>query len=235
MKTYIRQSVREDWRKIQQHLGIVADGIPLKQTAKSVAEALDISLVDDLEGSASLPLDPEISNRGRDGFDAVSPKAIELIRHFESLMVQLPDGRIRAYRDPVGIPTIGWGSIRNEDTGVPIQMGDIIAASTAERWFQMEISDTAKAVDRMVKVPLTREQRGALISFAYNAGTGALAGSTLLRLLNRKDYVGAAKQFERWVYGTDQRGKKVKLRGLQRRRASERNLFEGDTNPIVPA
>lgn len=47
---------------------------------------------------------------------------------------QLPDGRIQAYPDPVGIWTIGCGSIEHLDLNRPILEGDIITLKTAERW-----------------------------------------------------------------------------------------------------
>lgn len=64
-------------------------------------------------------------------------------------------------------------------------------------------------------------QIAALISFAYNVGTGALADSTLLRKLRAKDVAGAAAEFDRW----NKAGGHV-LPGLVKRRAAERALFE---------
>jgi hypothetical protein len=71
---------------------------------------------------------------------------------------------------------------------------------------------------------LDDNQFAALVSFAFNAGNGALKGSTLRKKLNKKDYKGAAGEFRKWVYGTIH-GRKVLLPGLVRRRAQERNLF----------
>jgi lysozyme len=51
-----------------------------------------------------------------------------------------------------------------------------------------------------------------------------LQESTLLRLLNQRDYAGAADQFGRWVYATVN-GVKTELPGLVKRRAAERALF----------
>jgi lysozyme len=61
---------------------------------------------------------------------------------------------------------------------------------------------------------------GALVSFAYNVGVGALGSSTLLRLLNAGDHAGAAAQFGRW----NKAGGKA-LAGLTKRRAAEAALF----------
>ncbi|MBK3803674.1 glycoside hydrolase family protein, partial [Azospirillum brasilense] len=69
------------------------------------------------------------------------------------------------------------------------------------------------------------EPRGALASFVFNLGAGALRDFTLLRLLNQRDYEGAAGQFGRWVFATVD-GVKTRLPGLVKRRAAESLMFE---------
>lgn len=61
----------------------------------------------------------------------------------------------------------------------------------------MAIADAA--VDRLVKVPVSKYQRAALIDFAYNKGAGNLASSTLLRLTNAGQTDAACQQYHRWV------------------------------------
>ena len=87
-----------------------------------------------------------------------------------------------------------------------------------------DLKNFEKRVKRLVKVPLNKNQFGALLSFDFN--TGGLAGSTLLRLLNAGDYMGAANEFGRWVYA----GGKV-ISGLERRRKYEKELF---LQPVPP-
>lgn len=74
----------------------------------------------------------------------------------------------------------------------------------------------AKAVDRLVKVPLNDNERVAYISFVFNVGQTAFAKSTLLKLLNSGSYMDACLQMNRWVYV-----KGVKVRGLENRRKAE--------------
>ncbi|MFK9512027.1 lysozyme, partial [Escherichia coli] len=76
--------------------------------------------------------------------------------------------------------------------------GDTCSQAQADAWAVEEYDAFEARVRRIVTVPLTANQLGALVSFAYNLGTGALASSTLLRLLNAGDYKGAAAQFARW-------------------------------------
>jgi len=96
----------------------------------------------------------------------------------------------------------------------------VITAATAEGILQRDLERVAAQVEPLLKVPVTANQFGALVSFAFNCGVAALCSSTLLRLLNLGDYEGAAGQFERWNKG----GGKI-LAGLVARRAAERALF----------
>jgi lysozyme len=73
----------------------------------------------------------------------------------------------------------------------------------------------------LIKVPVTENMKAAMVSLAYNIGTGAFASSTLLRLLNQgSDKKLVADQFLRW---NKVQGKEVV--GLTNRRKLERELF----------
>jgi lysozyme len=136
-----------------------------------------------------------------------SDKGVALIQDSEGL-------RLTAYKDAVGIPTIGWGH-----TG-DVKMGTTITRAEAERILREDLHDFERAVTRLVKVPLTQNQFDALVCFSFNVGAKALENSTLLRLLNAGNKVGAASQFANW----NKAGGKV-LPGLVTRRAAEAKLF----------
>ena len=130
-------------------------------------------------------------------------------------LIQTFEGcKLSAYLCPAGVPTIGYG----RTTGV--KLGQTITQAQADAWLLEEYDGFERKVRALVKVPLTANQLGALVSFAYNVGTGALGSSTLLRLLNKGDYAGAALQFARW----NKAGGRV-LNGLTRRRKAEADLF----------
>jgi len=95
-----------------------------------------------------------------------------------------------------------------------------ITAGQAESLLRKDILWVEKAVNKLVVVPLTQNQFDALSSIVFNIGEGAFSTSTLLRLLNSKDYEGAANQFPRW---NKQKGRV--LNGLTKRRQEERALF----------
>ena len=77
---------------------------------------------------------------------------------------------------------------------------------------------------RLVKIPLSDQQLAALIDFAFNAGGAALQASTLLRYVNREEFIEAAEQFLRW----NKAGGKV-LKGLTRRCKAREQLFLSGT------
>jgi len=136
---------------------------------------------------------------------------VKLIKRYEGCS-------LKAYKCPAGIWTIGWGqTIWN---GRKVQPGQVITQAEADADLLKEIIRYGNNVKSLVKVPLTEGQLGALTSFAYNLGVGNLGSSTLLRMVNAKDFTGAAKQFARW----NKAGGQV-LKGLVTRRASETHLF----------
>lgn len=159
----------------------------------------------------------------------VSDKCIELIKEFEGYHTEQADGSAKAYQDPVGIWTIGWGSTRNLDEDRPVRPGDVISMATAERWLREDVRFTASVVEDLCTVPLTQGMFDALVSFGYNVGTGqgGLRTSTLLIQLNAMDYQEAAKEFLRWTKG-EVNGVLVDLPGLVRRRRAEADLFASE-------
>jgi len=140
--------------------------------------------------------------------------AEKLIAKFEGL-------RLKSYQDSGGIWTIGYGSIKNPYTGVRVKEGDQISKATALDWLQKEIAQRQVGIDKLIKVPITSNQKSALTSLVYNIGLGAFQRSTLLRLLNSKAPIQqVADQFLRW---NKVNGQEVK--GLTNRRILERELF----------
>jgi len=89
----------------------------------------------------------------------------------------------------------------------------------ADRWFQnVTIPTYTKCVESVVKKPLSKEQKFALISFTHNLGEGKLR--TLLSH-KTKDIPATMKKY---VYAS---GKVAK--GLEKRRAWEASLWESNT------
>ena len=149
--------------------------------------------------------------------EPVNTACVDLVTHYEGC-------RLTAYQDSVGVWTIGYGH-----TGPEVKAGLSISQDQATSLLQQDLAMAAGGVDKVVTVPITPNQRGALTSFTYNLGIGNLKSSTLLKKLNAGDMPGAAAEFPRW----NKAGGKV-LPGLVKRRAAEQALFlcaDGSTPP----
>lgn len=150
---------------------------------------------------------------------SINQRGLELVKHFESLY-------LKAYRDPVGIWTIGWGHTGLKHNDGTVYAGRTITKAEAEKLLAYDMQQFEQRVVSLVKVPLTDDQFAALVSFDFN--TGGLGRSTLLKKLNQNDYKGAAAELPKW----NRAGGKV-LKGLTRRRLSEQKLFRGETPFII--
>jgi GH24 family phage-related lysozyme (muramidase) len=100
--------------------------------------------------------------------------AIKLIKEFEGC-------HLTAYADPLhgwDVATIGWGTTRYPD-GRKVSQGDILTAGEADRLLQQEIDTIAKRLSATIPhwSEMRITQQSALISFAYNLGSG-FYGST---------------------------------------------------------
>ena len=142
---------------------------------------------------------------------------IDLIKEFEGC-------RLEAYLDPVGIPTIGYGLTTGAIHSVKVEMGMTITQKQADGYLDAVLFSFADKLTRMFKRTPTPNQFGAMLSLAYNIGTGAFSRSTCLKRFNAGDIDGAA---EALTWFNKAGGKK--LRGLVRRREAERDLFLSDT------
>ena len=148
-----------------------------------------------------------------------SPACTALIQQFEGCAKPHSGGGFEAYPDPAtgGDPwTIGWGS-----TGPDIKKGVVWTQQQCDDRFSTHLGTFAAAVAKAIGgAPTTQHQFDAMVSFAYNLGTGNLASSTLLKKHKAGDYAGAAAEFARW----NKAAGKV-MTGLTRRRAAEAALY----------
>ena len=152
----------------------------------------------------------------------LSTQGETLIKHFESC-------KLEAYKDSVGIWTIGWGNTKYEN-GAPVKKGDEIPQWRADQLFGRIVQRFVNDVNYLTKdVYLKNHQFDALVSFAYNVGSDidldnvseGLGDSTLLKLvLNNPANPDISKEFLKW----NKAGGKV-LAGLTRRRKSEAHLY----------
>jgi lysozyme len=91
----------------------------------------------------------------------------------------------------------------------------------AFEFLRFDLRSIQQTVDSYTTDAIDQSQFDSLVSFAYNLGTNALKGSTLLKKVNRNvNDPSIQAEFEKWVNAA---GKK--LPGLVRRRKAEAWLY----------
>lgn len=122
--------------------------------------------------------------------------------------------RNEVYLDIVGVPTVCEGH-----TGPDVKPGDVWTKEQCDAILRKNVSRFSAAVLRCVQVPINQHQYDAFVALAFNIGESAFCGSTLVKLANAGDLVGACDQILRW----NRAGGRV-VRGLANRREAEREL-----------
>lgn len=157
------------------------------------------------------PLPPAPDSRhSANAWLAVNEHGLEIIRKSEGL-------RLNAYY-LAGQWLIGYGHAGSAKQGMAITHAD------AERLLIADVKEAERAVRELVAVPVNENEFSALVSLAYNMGSGAFARTRVLERLNAGDRAGAANAF-RHIVAADINGERVVLDALRRRRAAERALF----------
>ncbi len=141
-----------------------------------------------------------------------SPNGLALIKAFEGLF-------LKAYKDPVGILTIGYG--HTDAAGAPkVTPGLIVTETQADRILADDLAAVEREVDLFITVPMTQWEFDALVSFHFN--TGALRKGTVDDKLNAGKRQAAMDTLLKYVYAGG-----TQLKGLVRRREAEHQMFEG--------
>jgi lysozyme len=136
--------------------------------------------------------------------------------------------RSAPYRDQGGVWTIGYGATYLLDGSRVTASTPPVTQADAYAMLTVMVGKTLARVRAMVHVPISNHAAATLCSLCYNEGTGAIGGSTLMRLLNQGEPTAeVAKQFGAWVYDAGHVDP-----GLVQRRKNEADLF---LTPDVPA
>ncbi len=132
----------------------------------------------------------------------------------EALTERFESCRLTAYQDQVGVWTIGWGHTQG------VYEGMTCTQAQADAWLTDDTQFAADAVNRLVTVPLTPAEYDSLVDFVFNLGIGAFHLSTMLVMLNHREYEAAAGQFELLDHAGG-----VAVAGLLRRSIAEEQEF----------
>ena len=112
--------------------------------------------------------------------------------------------------------TIGYGH-----TGSDVLLGMEITEEEAELILKEDLGRFEASVRTLISVRLTQHEFDAIVSFAFNVGTGALEQSTFRRRMNAGEHKPKVfqEEFPKWVNGAN-----GPLPGLVRRREAEVDL-----------
>lgn len=144
----------------------------------------------------------------------VTEAGLDLIKRFEGFSPTI-------YICPAGYPTIGYGHVVL--THERDQFATGITPAQANELLREDAAIAERAVLRLISVPLTDGQFGALVSFTFNLGAGALQRSTLRLKVNRGEHESVPAELMKWVWAA---GKK--LPGLVRRRTEEALAYSSE-------
>ncbi len=149
-----------------------------------------------------------------------SAAGLNIIKKHEGL-------RLNAYKDAVGVWTIGYGHTDG------VYAGQVITNQQAQAYLVQDVKNSENAVITYVLnkgIPLTQNQFDALVSLVFNVGSGSIftkkytngytSGSTLYNMILKGNFSAAAERFMDFVKAGG-----VTLNGLVKRRKDEMLLF----------
>ena len=148
-------------------------------------------------------------------------KGLALIKSFEGLV-------LTAYKDPVGVWTIGYGHTAAAGSPKP-SAGMKITAVEAADILSRDLGQYEAGVTKALRRVPSQDQFDAMVSLCFNIGPGAFGKSSVVRFFNDGNFDMAAASFLLWRKA----GGKF-LSGLVRRREAERQLFLEGSNVIPP-
>lgn len=145
----------------------------------------------------------------------VSQKGIKMIKDFEGC-------KLAAYKDSVGIPTIGVGHIKG------VKMGMKITQAQADKFLAEDLAAVEKCLNNL-SVISKQNQFDALASWIFNLGVGNFNSSTMKKYIVAKcSDIDVTDQMVKWCNAGGR-----PLLSLRKRRVAEANMYLGYTKYIV--
>lgn len=125
------------------------------------------------------------------------------------------------YYDEVGVKTLGYGMTGEEIEGLTY-ITEEEATTMLKEWIESKYAPVVKSDLDSKNITLAQNEFDALVSFAYNCGTGGLLGSTLYKnvVAGVRNADTITTNFQSWSSGGGQR-----IEGLYRRRTKEAAMF----------
>ena len=142
-----------------------------------------------------------------------SPNGLNVIENFEGKSYV-------AYDDGFGNITIGIGHLIVPGDG--LNTNSVLTDAQIAELFANDVADAENVVKSMVTVPLTQGMFDALVDFVFQFGEPKFASSTLLRLVNSRNYDSARSELTKWVHAGNP---PVVVSQLVQRRAADAAMF----------
>lgn len=132
-----------------------------------------------------------------------STEGLRLIADFEGC-------QLAPYKCAAGVWTSGIGHTSG------VKPGKSINEHQAAENFVSDVLNVERRLAECAPVRMPQPVYDALVSIAFNVGTGAICKSTMVAFIKRQQWWNACHQLTRWVYIDG-----VKSQGLENRRGSE--------------
>lgn len=139
---------------------------------------------------------------------------MRLSKNGYKLLKQFEGCRLKAYKDIVGIWTIGYGFTKG------VKEGDVTTQAQCDARLVEELREYEDAVRKALIASYSQNEFDAIVLLTWNIGIAGMARSSVVKAHNRLDNQAAARAFGLWNKAG---GKEVV--GLTRRRASEAALY----------
>jgi lysozyme len=115
-----------------------------------------------------------------------TPWLLNSVKGFENLS-------LKSYQDTKKHRAIGYGH-RVKGVGTTS-----ITPTQAHRWLIQDLRNAGGCVEDAIEIPLTQNQRDALVSFTFNVGCGRFKRSGVVTTVNAPHWEGAAIQMLAYV------------------------------------
>lgn len=142
-----------------------------------------------------------------------------------ALIKEFEGKELVSYLCPAGVWTIGYGH-----TGPDVREGIVISEKRALELLDKDL-DWAEATVSKVCPATSDNEFAAMVSLCFNIGAAGFTKSTVARLHNAGDKIGASKAFGMWNKATVG-GQLKPLLGLTRRRTREAELYLMPDTPV---
>lgn len=141
--------------------------------------------------------------------------AMSVLEHAAAIVKKYEGCKLEAYKCPADVWTVGVGH-----TGSDVCEGLKWTQAQADAALNKDLLRALNDARKVIDVGLNDKQMAAIVSFVFNLGIGNFRNSTLLKKINKGDFLGASKEFLKWTYGGGRQ-----LPGLVARREAEAKLF----------